>query len=96
MIYAAKLDKRNWSTSVGNTSYGYKGVCACVCVGTLGVGHEAVERREVACVARGDSEGVELKEAESRGSTWTPREIIESGICNAGTQRVNKRCLRQH
>lgn len=36
---------------------------------TLGVGHEAVERREVACVARGDSDGVELKEAESRGST---------------------------
>lgn len=36
---------------------------------TLGVGHEAVERREFACVARGDSEGVELKEAESRGST---------------------------
>lgn len=36
---------------------------------TLGVGHEAVERREVACVARGDSEGVELNEAESRGST---------------------------
>lgn len=42
-------------------------VCRFVC--TLGVGHEAVERRDVACVARGDSEGVELKEAESRGST---------------------------
>lgn len=73
------------------TSYGFEKRSVWVCRGTLGVGHEAVERREVACVARGDSEGVELKEAESRGSTWTPREIIESGIYNTGTQRVNGR-----
>lgn len=46
---------------------------------TLGVGQEAVERREVAW-ARGDSEGVVLREAVSLGNTCTPREIMESGI----------------
>lgn len=46
---------------------------------TFGVGQEAVERRDVAW-ARGDSEGVVLREAVSRGSTWTPREMMESGI----------------
>lgn len=46
---------------------------------TLGVGQEAVERREVAW-ARGDSEGVVLREAVSRGNTCTPREMMESGI----------------
>lgn len=50
-----------------------------VCVLTLGVGQEAVERREVAW-ARGDSEGVVLREAASLGNTCTPREIMESGI----------------
>lgn len=35
---------------------------------TFGVGQEAVERRDVAW-ARGDSEGVVLREAVSRGST---------------------------
>jgi len=46
---------------------------------TLGVGQEAVERRDVAW-ARGDSEGVVLREAVSLGNTCTPREIMESGI----------------
>lgn len=46
---------------------------------TLGVGQDAVERREVAW-ARGDSEGVVLREAASLGNTCTPREIMESGI----------------
>lgn len=46
---------------------------------TLGVGQEAVERRDVAW-ARGDSEGVVLREAVSLGKTCTPREIMESGI----------------
>lgn len=48
------------------------------CALTLGVGQEAVERREG--WARGDSEGVELREAVSLGNTCTPREIMESGI----------------
>lgn len=47
---------------------------------TLGVGQEAVERRDVAW-ARGDSDGVVLREAVSLGNTCTPREIMESGIC---------------
>lgn len=46
---------------------------------TLGVGQEAVERREVAW-ARGDSEGVVLRDAASLGNTCTPREMMESGI----------------
>lgn len=46
---------------------------------TLGVGQEAVERREVAW-ARGDSEGVVLREAVSLGRTWTPLEMMLSGI----------------
>lgn len=46
---------------------------------TLGVGQEAVERREVAW-ARGDSDGVVLREAVSLGKTCTPRELMESGI----------------
>lgn len=46
---------------------------------TLGVGQEAVEKRD-GC-ARGDSDGVVLREAVSRGNTWTPREMMESGIC---------------
>lgn len=50
-----------------------------VCVLTLGVGQEAVERREVAW-ARGDSEGVVLREAVSLGNTCTPRDMMESGI----------------
>lgn len=49
------------------------------CPLTLGVGQEAVERREVAW-ARGDSEGVVLREAASLGNTCTPREMMESGI----------------
>lgn len=53
-----------------------------VCVLTLGVGQEVVERREVAW-ARGDSEGVVLREAVSLGNTCTPREMIESGICTS-------------
>lgn len=52
------------------------------CVLTLGVGQEAVERRDVAW-ARGDSEGVVLREAVSLGNTCTPREMIESGICTS-------------
>lgn len=54
---------------------------------TLGVGQEAVERREVAW-ARGDSDGVVLRDAVSRGRTWTPREMMESGIWN-----VKEGCL---
>lgn len=46
---------------------------------TFGVGQDAVESLEVAC-ARGDSEGVVLSDAVSRGSTCTPREMMESGI----------------
>lgn len=42
--------------------------CRQAAVLTFGVGQEAVERREVAW-ARGDSEGVVLSEAVSRGST---------------------------
>lgn len=49
---------------------------------TLGVGQEAVERRDVAW-ARGDSDGVVLREAVSLGNTCTPREIMESGICTS-------------
>ena len=45
----------------------------------MGVGQEAVERREVAW-ARGDSEGVVLREAVSLGSACTPREMMASGI----------------
>lgn len=45
---------------------------------TLGVGQEAVEKRD-GC-ARGDSDGVVLREAVSRGNTCTPREMMESGI----------------
>lgn len=52
------------------------------CVLTLGVGQEAVERRDVAW-ARGDSDGVVLREAVSLGNTCTPREIMESGICTS-------------
>lgn len=51
----------------------------CLRVLTLGVGQEAVERRDVAW-ARGDSEGVVLREAASLGNTCTPRDIMESGI----------------
>lgn len=51
---------------------------------TLGVGQEAVERRDVAW-ARGDSDGVVLSEAVSLGNTCTPRDMMESGIC-ASTQ----------
>lgn len=46
----------------------------------MGVGQEAVERRDVAW-ARGDSDGVVLRDAVSLGNTCTPREIMESGIC---------------
>lgn len=42
--------------------------CKGINVLTFGVGQDAVERREVAW-ARGDSEGVVLREAVSRGST---------------------------
>lgn len=52
------------------------------CVLTLGVGQEAVERRDVAW-ARGDSDGVVLREAVSLGNTCTPRELMESGICTS-------------
>lgn len=54
-------------------------MCVSVSQLTLGVGQEAVERREVAW-ARGDSEGVVLSEAASLGNTCTPREMMESGI----------------
>lgn len=53
---------------------------------TLGVGQEAVDRRD--CWARGDSEGVVLREAVSRGNTWTPREIMESGIYGSKQRRL--------
>lgn len=53
---------------------------------TLGVGQEAVERREVAW-ARGDSDGVVLSEAVSLGNTCTPREMMESGICTSTQHR---------
>lgn len=46
---------------------------------TFGVGQEAVESRDVAS-ARGDSEGVVLRDVVSRGNTCTPREIMASGI----------------
>jgi len=65
--------------------FGFSDITSEVCVSvavrglTLGVGQEAVERREVAW-ARGDSDGVVLREAASLGNTCTPREIMESGI----------------
>lgn len=55
---------------------------------TLGVGQEAVERRDVAW-ARGDSDGVVLRDAVSLGNTCTPREMMESGIC-AGTKASHR------
>lgn len=59
---------------------------------TLGVGQEAVERRDVAW-ARGDSDGVVLREAVSLGNTCTPRETMESGIC-ASNKTETRRAVR--
>lgn len=56
------------------------------CILTLGVGQEAVERRDVAW-ARGDSDGVVLSDAVSLGNTCTPREMMESGICASKKKR---------
>lgn len=56
---------------------------------TLGVGQEAVEKRD-GC-ARGDSDGVVLREAVSRGNTCTPREMMESGIVWWSQEQV--KCL---
>lgn len=55
---------------------------------TLGVGQEAVERRDVAW-ARGDSDGVVLREAVSLGNTCTPRGVMESGICASNKKKQN-------
>lgn len=77
-LCSAKQQGRKRAANVG---------CSSTCtlrVLTLGVGQEAVERRDVAW-ARGDSDGVVLSEAVSLGNTCTPREMMESGICT-GTQ----------
>lgn len=63
---------------------------------TLGVGQEAVDRRE-ASLPRGDSEGVVLREAVSLGNTCTPREVMESGICyHTHRNRHRNACTHVH
>lgn len=67
--------------------------CSSTCTSrvlTLGVGQEAVERRDVAW-ARGDSDGVVLSEAVSLGNTCTPREMMESGICTSTQHGARER-----
>lgn len=60
---------------------------------TLGVGQEAVERRDVAW-ARGDSDGVVLREAVSLGITCTPRGVMESGICASNNKKKTRHAVR--